>query len=160
MTPDELKKVTELRATELFHDLEAPYLHKLASIATETTFSTGKIIYRPGEVGQAIYLVLAGEVTIEMEVAGHGMVTVFTVGPGHLFGWSSIFPPRRKKASARVLEPTRAIVINASQLLDLFRSDHGFEKAITGLIAEIVADRMQATRLELAKLVALYQEEV
>jgi CRP-like cAMP-binding protein len=159
MTPDELKITTALRATELFHDLETPYLHKLASIATEIAFAAEKIIYRPGEVGQAIYLVLEGDVSIEMEVPGHGTVTVFTVGPGHLFGWSSIFPPRRKKASARVLEPTRAIVINADQLLDLFRADHGFERAITGLISEIVADRMQATRLELAKLVASYQEE-
>jgi CRP-like cAMP-binding protein len=160
MTPDELKIVTELRATELFHGLETPHLHKLASVATETPFSEGQIIYRPGEVGQAIYLVLEGEVTIEMEVPDYGMVTIFNVGPGHLFGWSSIFPPRRKKARARVLQPTRAIVINASQLLDLFRSDHSFESAITGLIAEIVADRMQATRFELAKLVASFQEEV
>ena len=160
MTPDELKIVTEFRATELFHDLETPHLHKLASVATETPFSEGQIIYRPGEVGQAIYLVLEGEVTIEMEVPDYGMVTIFNVGPGHLFGWSSIFPPRRKKARARVLQPTRAIVINASQLLDLFRSDHRFESAVMGLIAEIVADRMQATRFELAKLVASYQEEV
>ena len=158
MTPNELKMLTALRSIELFHDLEAPHLHKLVSIAREKKFRAGEIIYREGEIGRAIYLVQAGEVAIEMDVAGYGPVTVFTVRPGHLFGWSSLFPAQRKKARARVVQPTLAIVINATQLRDLFQSDHKFEYAIMGLIAEIVADRMQATRMELAKLVASYEE--
>ena len=158
MTRDELRMLTWLRSIELFHDLEAPHLHKLVSIAREKKFPAGEIIYREGEIGRAIYLIQEGEVAIEMDVAGHGSVTIFTVRPDHLFGWSSLFPGRRKKARARVVQPTQAIVINATQLRDLFHTDPKFEYAITGLIAEIVADRMQATRLELAKLVASYEK--
>ena len=102
MTPEQLRIVTALRSIELFHDLDTPHLHKLAAIATETEFPDGEIIYREGETGEAIYLVQAGKVVIEMAAAADNMITLFTIGPGQLFGWSSLFTARRKQARARV----------------------------------------------------------
>lgn len=150
----ELRILTALRSMESLHDLESHHLKKLASIASEQHFSEGEIIYREGDVGQAIYLIQAGEVVIDMEVPDYGRATVLTVGPGQLFGWSSLFPPRRKTARARVTKPTLAIVINASRLRDLFQADHELEHAITQRVTEIVADRVKATRLQLVKATA------
>jgi CRP/FNR family cyclic AMP-dependent transcriptional regulator len=150
MTPKELKILTEIRSMELFNDLDPAHLHKLVSIATEANFSPGEIIYEEGEVGRAIYLVQEGEVTIEM-VLSDRMVTLFTVGAGHLFGWSSLFAERRKQARARVTEPTRAITIDAAQLRDLFRSDHQLERVIMHRMTQVIAERVYSARLQLAK---------
>jgi CRP-like cAMP-binding protein len=139
---------------DLIQDLETPYLKKLTSIATEAEFEEDEIVYREGEVGKAIYLIESGEVAIEMEVPDYGSVTVYKVGPGQLFGWSSLFPPRRKKARARVLKPTQAIVIDADKLRNLFRLDQGLEYAMMGCITQIVVDRMHATRLKLLEVLA------
>jgi CRP-like cAMP-binding protein len=153
-TQSELKILTVLRSMEVLHGLEASHVKKLASIAREMQFPEGEIIYRPGDIGQAIYLIQTGQVIIEMEVVGYGQVTVYTVEPGQLFGWSALFPPRRKSAQARVAKPTWAIVIPADQLLDLFHRDHNLEFAFTKRITETVVERMKATRLQLAKVYA------
>ena len=79
------------------------------------------------------------------------MVTLFTVGAGHLFGWSSLFVERRKQARSRVTEPTRAIVIDAAQLRDLFRSDHQLERVIMHRMTQVIAERVYSARLQLAK---------
>jgi CRP-like cAMP-binding protein len=146
--------LTALRAIEPLQGLETPHLKKLAFIATETEFPADEIIYREGDFGQAIYLIQAGEVVIEMDVPDYGWVTLLSIGPGHLFGWSSLFPLRRKMARARVLNPIRAIVIDANQLRDLFRTDHELERAIMNRIAVVIADRVRTSRMQLAQTLA------
>jgi CRP-like cAMP-binding protein len=130
------------------------HIHKLASISAERQFEEGTIIYQPGEVGKAIYLILEGEVAVEMEVVDYGPVTLFTLGTGQLFGWSSLFPTRRKQARARVVQPTHVIAINASQLRALFRADHEMERAVMDCMTHVVVDRVRGARLELAKTLA------
>jgi CRP-like cAMP-binding protein len=151
---DKLKILTALRATEFLHSLDTSHLKKLASIAAELQFPAGEIIHREGDLGQAIYLVQEGQVAIEVKVPDYGRVTVLTIGPGQIFGLSSLFPPRRKKARARVVETTRAIVIDTPKLLDLFHADHELESAVLGRTAEVITDRVKASWLELAKSIA------
>ncbi len=153
-TQIELMILTTLRSMESLHNLKTSHLKKLAAIATEEQFPEGQIIYREGEVGHAIYLVKEGEVVIEMEIPDYDPVTVFTVGPGQLFGWSSLFPSRPKQARARVLKPTHAIVISANRLQDLFGADHKLEYAMMGAMTAIIADRVHTARLQLAKALA------
>jgi CRP-like cAMP-binding protein len=150
-TQTELKLITALRSMAALHDLEAPHLRKLASIASAMAFPEGKIVYREGDAGEAIYLIQAGEVVIEMPVGEARYAPVCTLGPGQLFGWSALFPDRRKSARARVTKPARVIVIKANRLHDLFQSDHGLEHVINQRITEVVADRVKSTRRELAK---------
>jgi CRP-like cAMP-binding protein len=154
-TQTELKLTTALRSMTALHDLEAPHLRKLASIAGEMAFPEGKIVYREGDAGEAIYLIQAGEVVIEMPVGEAGYAPVCTLGPGQLFGWSALFPGRRKSARARVSKPAQVIAINTDRLRDLFRSDHRLESIINQRITEVVADRIKSTRRELAKAFAI-----
>jgi CRP-like cAMP-binding protein len=159
MTPSVLRIVTAFRSMHAFCNLNPLHIHKLASIASEKHFDEGRIIYRAGEVGQAVYLILAGEVAVEMEVVDYGPVTLFTLGPGQLFGWSSLFPTRRKQARARVIQPVHLIAINASQLRSLFRKDHEMERAVMDCMTQVVVDRVRGARLELAKTLAAEQKE-
>ncbi|MEW5958682.1 MAG: cyclic nucleotide-binding domain-containing protein [Chloroflexota bacterium] len=159
MNPAELRIITALRSMQAFHNLDPLHLHKLASVAAEKKFKEGEIIYRAGDVGQAIYLIQEGEVAIEMELVDYGPVRLFTVEPGQLFGWSSLFPTRRKQARARVLQPTHVIAIKASRLQDLFRQDHELERAVMDCMTEVVVDRVRGARLELAKAMAAEQKK-
>ena len=159
MTPTELRIVTTFRSLDVFCNLDPLHLHKLAAIAAEMEFEEGTIIYRAGEVGQAIYLILEGEVAVEMEVVDYGPVTLFVLEPGQLFGWSSLFPTRRKQARARVVQPTRVIAINASCLRDMFRADHEMEREVMDCMTEVVVDRVRGARLELAKLMVAEQKK-
>ena len=159
MTPTELRIMTAFREMHVFCKLDPLHLHKLATIATERQFEEGEIIYRAGETGQAIYLIQEGEVAVEMEVEGYGPVRLFTVGPGQLFGWSTLFPTRRKQARARVVQPTQVIAIYASQLQNLFRADRELERTVMDSMTEVIVDRVHGARLELAKIIATDQKK-
>ena len=159
MTPSELRIVTAFRSMHAFCNLDPLHIHKLASIACERQFEEGAIIYRAGDVGEAVYLILEGNVVVEMEVVDYGPVTLFTLGPGQLFGWSSLFPVRHKQARARVTQPTQLIEINASRLRDLFRADHKMECEVMNCMSNVVVDRVREARLELAKTMAAVPKE-
>jgi len=154
MSRDELHIVTALRSNEFLHDLDTSNLKKLASIAAEVEFPEGEIIHEAGDLGKAIYLVEEGQVNIDVDAPDGSRVTVLTVGPGQIFGLSSLFPPQRKKGTARVVQPTRAIVIDSKKLLRLFESNHELERVIMGRTAKIINERIKATWLQLAKIFA------
>ena len=154
MTPSELRIVTAFRSMHAFCNLDPLHIHKLASIASERQFEEGTIIYRAGDTGEAVYLILEGKVAVEMEVVDYGPVTLFTLGPGQLFGWSSLFPGRRKQARARVIQPTQLIEIDANRLQYIFRTDHKMECEVMNCISHVLVDRVRGVRLELAKTLA------
>jgi CRP-like cAMP-binding protein len=131
-------------------DVEPGHVKKLAALASEVNFAKDQIIYREGDLGDAIYFIEDGQVVIEMNVRDVSeLVTMYTVGPGELFGWSALFPPRRKQARARAVVPTQVIAINAAHLREAFRADQGLENALIQRVTEVLADRMSATRLQL-----------
>jgi CRP-like cAMP-binding protein len=139
--------------------METKHLRKLASIATEVEIPEGVIIYRPGDIGKSLYLIEEGEVVIEMDVPDQGLVTMLTVGPGELFGWSSLFPSERKMARARAVKLTKAIAIDASQLRQAWKTDYDLEYAVIKRIATVMADRIKITRRQLVDILASKSEE-
>jgi CRP-like cAMP-binding protein len=136
---------------EFFHDLETIHLNKLAAIAGKTEFAAGEIIYREGDLGQAMYLVQEGQVVIEMKAPNQSYATVLTVGAGQLFGWSSLFPGQRKRARARAIEMTRTIILDGERLTHLFQSDHELEYVVMKRMIRLVGERVHATRQQLVE---------
>ncbi|MBN1991624.1 MAG: cyclic nucleotide-binding domain-containing protein [Anaerolineae bacterium] len=145
----ELEIITALRAMEFFSGLETVHLKKLASIATEAEFEKGEIIYREGDLDQAMYLVQKGEVVIEMKTPEQSYATVLKVGPKQLFGWSSLFPGQRKRARARSLKHTHVFILNGERLNHLFQADHKLENVVMRRMIKLVAERVYATRQQL-----------
>jgi CRP-like cAMP-binding protein len=133
--------------------METKHLQKLASMASETRFSEGEIIYQKGDMGRAVYLIEEGQVIVEVEVPGQGQVTINTFGPGQFFGWSSLFPTESKMAWTRAVKPTRAIAINASRLKAACQFDHNLEYAIVRRAARAMTDRILANRQQLVNAV-------
>ncbi len=55
-------KIIQLRTVEILKDLGVSELAAIAAIAEEEVFSTGEIVIREGEMSQALYLVIEGEI--------------------------------------------------------------------------------------------------
>ncbi|HEY85072.1 MAG TPA: cyclic nucleotide-binding domain-containing protein [Chloroflexi bacterium] len=137
------------QSMEFTRDLEAQHLVKLASMATKATFEAGETIFREGDAGRMIYLIQEGRVGIYIRVPNRGLVTLLTVEPGRLLGWSSLFPPHHKTADARAIVFTQSIAIDAAQLWDACRADHDLGYTIMQQVAEAITSRLIATRLQL-----------
>ncbi len=150
-TKAEFDIVTALRSMEFFHDMEPNHLHKLAAIAREVTFASGDLVYKEGDLDKGMYLVQEGEVVIEMKSLTQGYAPVLIIGKGQLFGWSSLFPGQRKRARARVLKDTRALLLDTERLNYLFETDHQLENVIMRRMIKLVGERVYATRQKLIK---------
>lgn len=147
MTSEAILKI--LQSTAFLQGLETPHLEKLAAIATEVTFAEGQIIFREGDIGDVLYLIRTGQAAVEMHVPGRGRVTILTVGPGQLLGWSSMFTQKRKTATGRAVAPIQAIAFNAGQLREICQQDCELGFVIIWNVAKLIADRLAATRLQL-----------
>ncbi|WAS98292.1 protein kinase domain-containing protein [Nannocystis punicea] len=66
-------------------------------------FAAGDHVIREGEIGDAAYIVLAGKLEVYKLEAGHH-VSLRWLGPGDVFGETSIFAASRRTASVLVVE--------------------------------------------------------
>ncbi|RME69923.1 MAG: Crp/Fnr family transcriptional regulator [Chloroflexi bacterium] len=150
ISKDELQIVSALRQFEFLRGMSSTHFRKLASITQVHEYPEGTILHQAGDIGKSIYLVEEGQVNIEVDPPGGQPVTVLKIEAGQVFGLSSLFPPQRKMGRAKVVRPTRALVIDAERLRELFKGDHELERAFLNRTAAIINQRVKATWLELA----------
>jgi CRP-like cAMP-binding protein len=143
--------VTELTLKELAFSrgLDPGQVDQLAQIANPVEWAAGTVVFREGDRDALLYVVQEGRVAIEIAVPGRGRVTILTVGPGEVFGWSSIFHQRPKTASARAIESTTALALDAIRLRELCDADPRLGYVLTRRILEVVSERLKATRMQL-----------
>lgn len=148
-TKQELHVLTTLRTMPFTQGMDSHQIKKLASLAVEVKFAPDEVIFREGDEAKAIYLIEEGQIALESHVAGRGLVTMLLLGPGELLGWSSLFPPRRKTSNARATQPTWAIAIDTEKLQEACQTDHQMETVIIRRVADVIAERLKATRQHL-----------
>lgn len=152
MTPETvLETFQELDFTR---EMDPAILEKLSALAFEVSFAEGQWIFRESDVGEIVYLINEGKVALSVSVPGQGRKNILTLGPGQILGWSSLFPSGRKTASARTMTPVQAIAFNAAQLREAIEEDHDLGCALLWEIANVVAGRLKATRLQLLDIFA------
>jgi len=129
--------------------LDAGQRDQIARIAAPVQWDAGASVFREGDRDSLLYLVEEGRVAIEITVPGRGRVVILTVGPGEVFGWSSLFHERPKNASARTIEPVRALALDTGRLRELCDADPRLGYLLTRRILEVVSERLTATRMQL-----------
>jgi len=129
--------------------LEPDQQDRIADIASARDWNVGVTVFREGDLDSNLYVVEEGRVAIEIAVPGRERLTILTVGPGEVFGWSSLFLQRAKTASARTVEPTRAVVLAADPLREICDADPRLGYLLTRRILDVVSERLKATRIQL-----------
>jgi CRP-like cAMP-binding protein len=127
---------------------------RLAGIAQIRDVPTGTELTREGMITEAFSIVLAGRVALRTLVPERGMVTVLTVEPGDVIGWSAVVPPHRGTANAVAIEPVRIMELPGERLRALLRSDHALAASVYPRLLQAVSRRLAATRLQLLDLFA------
>jgi CRP-like cAMP-binding protein len=124
------------------------HIEKLAGMATETEFARNDLIFREGDPSDAFYLILEGNVALDVSAAGR-TIRVATVSAGEELGWSSLTPDHAKHFGARTLGPVRALAFDGALLLRACDEDNGFGYVVTRALLRVVARRLHATRIQL-----------
>jgi len=95
----------------------------------ETEFAPGQYIFRQNDPANRFYLILSGEVSLEIESKDRRIMPIRLAGPGEELGWSWLFDSSFFHASARVVKPAKAIFFYGTILRQQCQDDHqlGFE---------------------------------
>jgi CRP/FNR family transcriptional regulator, cyclic AMP receptor protein len=139
-----------LRAQPLLDGLSDWQLERLASHGHRSMFHAGCRIFHEGEPAERMWLIVDGRVVVDAHTSKHGQVTVDTLGPGAMLGWSWLLPPHRWHFGAVAAETTQTVELDGSAVRELCHNDPmlGYQLALA--VVHVATDRLQATRRRLA----------
>ncbi|MCC7358639.1 MAG: cyclic nucleotide-binding domain-containing protein [Anaerolineales bacterium] len=100
-----------LRRLPLFAGLSEPDLERLAAEAQTLTLPPNTLMIEEGEVGDALYVLLDGELQISKRAASHD-VKVDVRRPGDVIGEMSLLDHSPRSASVRTLRESRLLMIS------------------------------------------------
>ena len=145
-----IEEVSTLLARHPFAaHFEPQHVAALASHAKVVRFERNQIIFREGDECSEFYLIVSGLIALEMVAPDHTF-RVQTVQEGHEFGWSALLMGSGKYFQARALDAVEALAFDAVALLDVFTRDPLLGFVFMQRLLAVVAERLQATRLQLA----------
>jgi CRP-like cAMP-binding protein len=121
----------------------------LADVARVEDISSATVLFREGQESGAVFLVVSGEVALEIASPNRGRLRFQTVGPGELLGWSPLLGQPLMTATARALTPAQVIRLEAAPLLKLCQEHPRFGMEVMRRSASALSKRLAATRLQL-----------
>src|SRR4029079_18231089 len=113
-----------LRGVVIFKDLDDDELNQIAEVCKPENFNSGEYIFREGESGNRLYLIVEGEVRISRDVPGSGEEALAVLKTGSILGEMAVFDRSERSTDAISNGGTRVLTISRSDfemLLDLNR---------------------------------------
>jgi CRP-like cAMP-binding protein len=127
---------------------------RLVELSRPYTAAPGTQLFKEGDQSDILGIVTRGRVALRTLVAERGDITILTVEPGDIFGWSAIVPPYRATSTAVAIEPVEAVVMEGPALRAALREDCALAHALYPRVMVAMARRLNATRLQLLDLFA------
>ena len=149
---DQQQLQQSLRELHFSAHLSDATAQKLAALLTPRDFAAGAVLFDEGTVSPWLYVIVAGEIALEMCVPARGCTRILTLGPGDLLAWSSLLGDGRMTATAIATSPARLLAASATDLKALCDADHEFGFELMRGMAQALARRLTATRLQLLDL--------
>lgn len=140
-----------------FKALPPDYLKIVVGCASNVKFDQGEFLFREGGDADKFYLIRHGRIALKIFTTHKGPVTLQTIGPGEVVGWSWLIPPYRWHFDAQAMELTRAIALDGKCLRGKCDDDHSLGYELMKRFAHIMEERLQATRLQLLDLYGVHE---
>jgi CRP/FNR family transcriptional regulator, cyclic AMP receptor protein len=133
----------------VFKGLDQDQLELIAGCASNTVFAAGDRLFREGDQADTFFLIRHGLVALDAYVPNRGQLTVETVGPSEIVGWSWLLPPYRWHFTGRAVELVRAVQFDGACLRKKCDEDPLLGYDLITRFSQVLVSRLQATRLQL-----------
>jgi CRP-like cAMP-binding protein len=114
-------KILHLKNIEIFADLSVNELAAVASVTEEAAFDEMEMVFREGETGDTLFLIVEGEVAVIKDCNVDREFELDTIGPGDYFGDMALFGDDRRSATIRVKKDARFLTLNKQELQEIVR---------------------------------------
>ncbi|MFD7552098.1 cyclic nucleotide-binding domain-containing protein [Streptomyces sp. NPDC059578] len=136
-------------ARRLLTALPADHRQRLMDLAQEVSFPQDSRIFEEGGPADRLWVIRSGTVALDLQVPDRRRVTVETLQPGDLLGWSWLFPPHQWDFGAEAFSPVRAYEFDAAKVRSLCEEESALGLVLLRTIAEILAHRLAGARTRL-----------
>ena len=138
-------RVEDLERILFMKDMPPEMLAKVASEAQLNIYSAGTVLFRINDKVDYFYMVLMGQVALQVELLPELTVILTSVNSGYAFGVSSLVSGARAASTAVCQEPCELITLPVDTLTRMFEKDSrlGFEfmYRLARLFQQIMANR-------------------
>jgi CRP/FNR family transcriptional regulator, cyclic AMP receptor protein len=144
-----------LRKQVIFRDLEDGELARVAEVCREQSFVSGEFIFREGESGNRLYLIVEGEVRISRTIPGSGEEALAVLKPGAMFGEMSVFDRSERSTDAISNGGTRCLTIARSDFELLLDFNREIAYKVLWSVVRMLSGRLRSTNDSLRSFLAM-----
>jgi CRP-like cAMP-binding protein len=138
--------------TRLLRAVPPEYRDRMMTLAREVSFPQDARVFEERGTADRFWVIRSGAITLDLSLPNERTVTVETLGPGDLLGWSWMFPPYEWDFGAEALSPVRAYEFDGAEVRELCERDPALGFALVRAVAEVLANRLHAARSRLSDL--------
>lgn len=150
-----MDRVTSTRGWAALDRLSPAACERLVPLARQIGFGAGESVFAEGDVTPFLGAVDNGRIALRFRVPELGnRVTIVTIEPGELIGWSAIVAPYRATVDALATEPTRLLAFDAEPLRDLLAADCALAASLQPIVLETLSRRLTTSWQQLLDLFA------
>jgi CRP-like cAMP-binding protein len=152
--------IHNLKETELFRDLTEKQLESIARSAQEKVYDPEENIFVHGEEAKNLYVLLDGTVDLKLKAFEDiDLMTSKLTEKGDVFGTGSLMMPALYNVTAKCLENTRVLAIDAYALRGLIDEDPKLGREIMRRLAQLFFSRLNETRQGITNLFKVFRLE-
>lgn len=127
--------LASLAAIPFFGGLDPDALERLAASMRSRKFRRGEVIFHIGDPGDALFVIVSGEVKISLPSETGDEAILATLRPGDFFGEIALLDGAPRSASASALMPTETVILPRDRLRELIATETGVRDALLASIA-------------------------
>ncbi|WP_376690487.1 Crp/Fnr family transcriptional regulator [Wenzhouxiangella sp. EGI_FJ10409] len=136
----------KLQHLEFFGVLETEHREWLAEHATERSYDEGQLLARQGSKADRFFLVLEGELVVEVPALTGPSLEVTRLGAGKIFGWSWLIEPYRWHFNARAAGATRVLEFDGLAILERAEAEPKFGYALLRRFSALMGTRLESAQ--------------
>ncbi|MBW2732312.1 MAG: cyclic nucleotide-binding domain-containing protein [Deltaproteobacteria bacterium] len=145
-TPEEAEELlAQLAESSLFSGLGRGALRRVAGLGTVEQVKYNEFLFREGDEGDKVYLILDGAIRISRQVPGMGEEALAVLRSGSAFGEMVLIDGSPRSADALGHEASTLFVIEKEQLERLMFVDRTLASELLWKMVRILAQRLRAT---------------
>jgi CRP-like cAMP-binding protein len=144
-----------LKNVAIFKDLDDGELERVAEVCREMSFEGGDYVFREGEAGNRLYLILEGEVRISRTIPGSGEEALAILKPGSLFGEMSVFDRSERSTDAISNGGCKCLTISRSDFELLLDFNREIAYKVLWSCVRLLSHRLRSTNDSLRSFLAM-----
>jgi CRP-like cAMP-binding protein len=128
----------------VFSGLSDDFIARLAGHASERNVENGELLFRSGEPARNFFMLIDGEVSIEIPAVTGPTLQVQRIRPIRVLGWSWLLPPFKWSFNARAETNSKVLEFDGEAVLKDCEADPAFGYEVIKRFSALMAERLDA----------------